>query len=372
MKIAMLGHKRIPSREGGIEVVVEQLAVRMARLGCDVTCYNRRGHHVSGKEFDSEISGEYKGIRLVSVPTVDKKGLAAVTSSFFAAAACAFGKYDAVHFHGEGSCAAMWLPKLFGKRCIATIHGLDWQRAKWSGFAGKYILWGEKTAVHLADEIIVLSRDTQNYFTEKYHRRTVYIPNGACRPEKRNADIIAKEYGLYGDDYILFLGRLVPEKGADRLIEAYKKLHTDKKLVIAGGSSDTFEYSRSLGKLAVNDSRIIFTGFVSGRRLEELFSCAYIYCLPSELEGMPLSLLEAMSYGCCCLISDIPQCTEAAEDKAAVYRLSEPDGLRNALQRLCDDPEEVNKYKAHSADFICGKYDWDDVVKKTVKLYKGE
>ncbi|MCM1167940.1 MAG: glycosyltransferase family 4 protein [Ruminococcus sp.] len=367
----MLGHKRVPSREGGIEVVVEQLSVRMVQSGHEVTCYNRTGHHVSGSEYDIEKTRVYKGVRLKNVPTLNKKGLAAVTSGFFGAVACAFGKYDVVHFHAEGPCAMMWLPKLFGKRCVATIHGLDWQRAKWGRFAGKYILWGEKTAVRLADEIIVLSKDTRQYFMDKYRRETVYIPNGVERPEKRGADIITNEYGLVGEDYILFLGRLVPEKGADRLIEAYKKINTDKKLVVAGGSSDTDEYVRSLKELAGEDSRIIFTGFVSGKMLEELLSCAYVYCLPSELEGMPLSLLEAMSYGCCCLTSDIPQCTEVAENKAAVYKLSEPDALRNALQRLCDDPEEVNGYRAQAADFICGKYDWDDVVRRTLELYKG-
>ncbi len=372
MKIAMLGHKRIPSREGGIEVVVEQLSVRMAQMGCKVTCYNRMGHHVSGREYDSERRpGEYKGVRLKNVPTINRKGLAAVTSSFFGAVACAFGKYDVVHFHAEGPCAMMWLPKLFGKRCIATIHGLDWQRAKWSGLAGRYILWGEKIAVRLADEVIVLSRDTQKYFMDKYRRKTVYIPNGVCRPQKRNADIITDEYRLVGGDYILFLGRLVPEKGIDRLIEAYKKVNTDKKLVIAGGASDTDEYAHKLKEIAGEDSRVVFAGFVSGRKLEELLSCAYVYCLPSELEGMPLSLLEAMSYGCCCLTSDIPQCTEVVEDKAAVYKRSEPDALRDALQRLCDNHEEVEMYKAQAADFICGKYNWDDVVRRTLELYKG-
>ena len=135
VKIAMLGHKSIPSRQGGIEIVVEELAVRMAALGHQVTIYNRSGHHVSGKEFDQKKLREYKGIRMKYVPTIDKKGLAAMSASFFAAVAAAFGKYDVVHFHAEGPCAMLWLPKLFGKRCIATVHGLDHQRAKWGTFA---------------------------------------------------------------------------------------------------------------------------------------------------------------------------------------------------------------------------------------------
>ena len=161
LRIAMLGHKRIPSREGGVEIVVSELATRMAEMGHEVTCYNRRGHHVSGEEFDSESLSEFNGVKIKSVFTVQKGGLAAVTSSFFAAIKAAFGKYDVVHFHAEGPCAMLWLPKLFGKRCIATIHGLDHQRAKWGRFASFYIKFGEKCAVRFADEIIVLSENVK-------------------------------------------------------------------------------------------------------------------------------------------------------------------------------------------------------------------
>lgn len=133
MNIAMLGHKRIPSREGGIEIVVEELSTRMVKKGYSVICYNRSGHHVSGREFDRETLKEYKGVKLKYIFTINRKGLAAMTSSFFGAICAAFGKYDVVHFHAEAPCAMLWLPKLFGKRCIATIHGIDWQRAKWVG-----------------------------------------------------------------------------------------------------------------------------------------------------------------------------------------------------------------------------------------------
>lgn len=159
LNIAMFGQKRIPSREGGVEIVVEELCTRMVALGHNVTCYNRGGHHVSGSEYDSKRLKEYKGIRLKTVPTIEKKGLAAVSSSFFAALCCAFGKYDIVHIHAEGPAFFAWLPKMFGKKVIVTIHGLDWQREKWkSGFGSKFIHQGEKNAVKYADEIIVLSK----------------------------------------------------------------------------------------------------------------------------------------------------------------------------------------------------------------------
>lgn len=370
LNIVMLGHKRIPSREGGVEIVVEELATRMAAAGHRVTCLNRAGKHVSGKEFDAADLEEYKGIRIRKVLTLDKKGLAAMTASVTGAIAAAFGRYDVVHFHAEGPCAMLWLPKLFGKRCIATIHGLDHQRAKWGKFAKTYIMLGEKCAAKFADEIIVLSKGVQQYFQDTYGRETVFIPNGVTKPEIREAQLITEQYGLKKDDYILFLGRLVPEKGVAYLIDAFKNVRTDKKLVIAGGSSDTAAFAQELKDRAAEDARILFTGFVQGRMLEELYSNAYVYVLPSDLEGMPLSLLEAMSYGNCCVTSDIEECAAVMEEYGATFPKGDVSALVETLQRLCDEPQLVDTYKQKAADYITGKYSWDDVTEKTLELYR--
>ena len=371
LNIAMFGQKRIPSREGGVEIVVDELCTRMVAQGHNVTCYNRGGHHVSGSEYDSKRLKEYKGIKLKTVPTIEKKGLAAVSSSFFAALCCAFGKYDIVHIHAEGPAFFSWFPKMFGKRVVVTIHGIDWQREKWkSGFGSRFIRQGEKNAVKYADEIIVLSKGVQDYFKDTYGRETHFIPNGVNRPEIKEAKCITEKFGLIKDSYILFLGRLVPEKGIRYLVEAFKDVKTDKKLVIAGGSSDTDSFMVELKELAKADNRIIFTGFVQGQMLDELYSNAYIYTLPSDLEGMPLSLLEAMSYGNCCLVSDIPECAEVVEDKALIFQKSNVEDLQEKLQNACDHPEMVMEMKKQAADFICKKYNWDEVVKKTMKLYR--
>ena len=368
--VSMFGQKRL-SREGGVEIVVKELCTRMAQNGCDVTCYNRAGHHVSGAEYDGIDKTEYDGIRQKVVPTIEKKGLAAVSSSFFAALYSAFGKYNVVHIHAEGPAFFCWLPKLFGKRVVITIHGLDWAREKWkSGFGSKFIRQGEKNAVKYADEIIVLSKGVQDYFKDTYGRETHFIPNGVNRPENRKAKRITDNFGLEKDSYILFLGRLVPEKGIRYLVEAFKNVKTDKKLVIAGGSSDTDSFMVELKELVKDDNRIIFTGFVQGQMLDELYSNAYIYTLPSDLEGMPLSLLEAMSYGNCCLVSDIPECAEVVEDKALIFQKSNIEDLQEKLQDACDHPEIVMEMKKHAADFICKKYNWDEVVKETMKLYR--
>lgn len=367
LRVAMFGQKRL-SREGGIEIVVKELCTRMTRDGCQVTCYNRSGHHVSGAKYDRK--NEYEGISQKFVPTIEKKGLAAVSSSAFAALYCALGKYDVIHIHAEGPAFFTWLPKLFGKRVVVTIHGIDWQREKWkSGFGSKFIRQGEKNAVKYADEIIVLSKGVKKYFMDTYGRETHFIPNGVNRPEVREAKLITDNFGLEKDSYILFLGRLVPEKGIRYLVEAFKNVKTDKKLVIVGGSSDTDSFMKELKELAKGDDRILFTGFVQGALLDELYSNAYIYTLPSDLEGMPLSLLEAMSYGNCCLVSDIPECAEVVEDKALIFQKKNVEDLQEKLQDACDHPEMVMKMKNQAADFICAKYNWDEVVDKTLALY---
>lgn len=371
LKICMLGHKRIPSREGGIEIVVEELATRMVALGHEVTCYNRSGHHVSGKEFDQHKNKENKGVKLKTIFTLNIKGIAAMSSSVFGGIRAAFGKYDIVHFHAEGPCAMLWLPKLFGKRCVATIHGLDHQREKWNKLASTYIMLGEKCAVKFADEIIVLSESVQNYFEDIYGRKTRFIPNGVKKIEIKSAGLITEKYGLTKDSYILFLGRLVPEKGIRYLIEAFKDVQTDKKLIIAGGSSDTDEFANELKELAKGDERIIFTGFVQGQELEELYSNAYIYTLPSDLEGMPLSLLEAMSYGNCCIVSNISECTEVVEDKAMIFKKSDVSDLKIRLEEACNQSEMVKVLKNQATEFICSKYNWDKIVQETLNLYRG-
>ncbi len=363
MRIAMLGHKWIPCREGGIEVVVENLAVRMVEMGHHVSCYNR------GRR--GERPKEYRGIQLKNAPAIDRKGIAAMTASVSGAVCAAFGRYDVVHFHAEGPAFMCWLPKLTGKRVVVTVHGLDHMREKWGNFARRYIMAGERNAVRYADEIIVLSENVQRYFQGIYGRKTHFIPNGVERPVLREAELI-RDLGLEKDGYLLFLGRLDQSKGLKYLIRAFRKVQTGKKLLIAGSSLDCPEFVEELRVMAEGDGRIIFTGFVQGRMLDELYSNAYLYCLPSDLEGMPLTLLEAMSYGCCCLISDIPECTEVAEARAVQFRRGEEEELREKIQLLCDRPDLVEEYRKNAADFICQKYSWEDTVRRTLELYQGE
>ena len=372
--IAMIGHKRIPSREGGVEIVVDELSTRMVKLGHRVDAYNRSGYHVSGKEFDEKRGKVYEGVRLITIPTFRSSKLNAIVYSFLATivatAKAVFGKYDVIHFHAEGPCIMLWLPKLFGIRVVATIHGLDWQRSKWGNFASRMLKLGERVAARRADEVIVLSKNVQEYFEEVYGRKTVFIPNGIEKPCYRPPEKIRQRFGLKKDGYILFLARIVPEKGLHYLIDAFKQTVTDKRLVIAGGCSHSQEYQEEIRQRCAPDPRIILTGFVQGRELEELYSNAWIFVLPSDIEGMALSLLEAMSYGNCCLVSDIPENTEVTGKYADTFRKGDTQSLKERLEYLLAHPEAVNQMKEHSSDYICSRYNWDEVVEKTLQLYR--
>lgn len=371
MKIAMIGHKRVPSREGGVEIVVEELATRLVKEGHQVDIYNRKGKNVQNKNADKQIKNikEYKGARIITIPTINKKGIDALLYSFFASIRALFGKYDVLHYHAEGSCGMLWLPHLFRKRIIVTVHGLDWQRSKWGGFATKYIKFGEKLAVKYADEIIVLSKGVQKYFKDTYNRNTHFIPNGVNKPNIRKSKIIREKYGLEKEKYILFLARIVPEKGLQYLIDAYKQIDTNIKLVISGGASHTKDFWEEIKKKASEDKRIIMTGFVQGEELEELFSNCYLYCLPSDIEGMPISLLEAMSYGRICLVSNIEENTQVTGKYAKTFKKSNIKDLKEKLQKCLITKSKYTGIEI--SEYILKKYNWDNVIKETYELYKG-
>lgn len=371
MKIAMIGHKRIPSREGGIEIVVGELSSRMVKKGNEVVAYNRKSEHIAGKDFENNAGlKEYSGVRLEWIATPNSSKLNAIVYSAFATLKAVFKKFDVIHFHAEGPSAMVLPAKLLGQKCVVTIHGLDWQRSKWGGFATKFLKFGEKTAAKYADEVIVLSQNVKDYFMKTYGRETVFIPNGINKPNIRKANIIKEKYGIDKDDYILFLGRIVPEKGIHYLINAYNQLKTNKKLVIAGGASHTSEYESELHELAANNKNILFTGFVQGEELDELYSNAYIYCLPSDLEGMPISLLEAMSYSNCCLTSDIRECTEVCNDRAEYFAAGSTQDLKAKLEALLGDEKKVSDYKSNAQQYVLEAFNWDDITQQTLDLYK--
>ena len=360
MKIAMFGHKSIPSCAGGVEMAVGNLSMHMVQKGHEVTCFVQ-----GGKKRD------WQGVRLVPVPAWGKWGLKTVTSSFFASVMAAFGDADVVHIHSEGPAFWCWIPRLAGKRVVVTIHGLDWQREKWRKSVARYYIYvGEKMAVRFADVVIVLSSSAQQYFRDTYRRETIRIPNGNGEAAPISAVEITKAYDLKQDGYFLFLGRLVPEKGIHYLIEAFRRVSTEKKLVIAGEASDTEGYVRQLKQMAAGDDRILFTGFVDGRIREELYSNAWVYVLPTDLEGMPLSLMEAMAYGNCCLTSDIPECTEITKESGLCFPRGNTAQLQSLMEELCVNPDVVTQYREKTREWHRTQHSWDWVAEQTLEQYR--
>ncbi len=370
MKIAMIGHKRIPTRSGGVEVVVEELSTRMAALGHDVVVYNRW--------CGEEKLKEYKNVKVVEVRTFQSSALNAMVYSFFATLRCIGKKYDVVHYHAEGPCAMIPLARLFGKRVVATVHGLDWQRNKWGGFASKYILFGEKMAAKYANRVIVLSNGVKQYFKDTYGCEAVFVPNGINRVTPEEPDLIKTKFGLEKNGYILFLARITPEKGLDYLIDAYRQLKTDKKLVIAGSIEPKTDYINSVLEKARGCENILFTDFVSGKTLAELFSNCFVYVLPSDIEGMPMSLLEAVGYGAPVVVSDIAENTDCLDGYGNSFAHGSTEALQAVLTHCLTHedwrehdfkealtPEAVQQKRAE----LIEKYDWNHITEQTLALY---
>ncbi len=370
MRIAMIGQKRTGSREGGVEVVVAELATRMAALGHEVICYDRSGTDINGGEVPKEPY-ELNGVRVVPVRTINAKGMAALSSAWFATRAALKSRPDVIHYHAEGPCNALPAAKRAGIRTVATIHGLDWQRAKWGGIASRVIKRGESRAARCADELIVLSASVQSYFRKTYDREAELVPNGVELQRSRPANLIRQKWGLKEGSYIFYLGRIVPEKRPEMLLEAFQKLDTDKRLVIAGGPSDTPDFFDEVSRLAALDSRVLMTGFVEGGLLAELYSNAYCYVLPSDLEGMSMSLLEAMSYGCCCVTSDIPECADVLGGAGITFARGDAAALRTALASLVVDSARATMLGESARKRVEAEYDWSFVVRRTLEVYEG-
>ncbi len=361
MRIAMIGHKDFPSRSGGVEVVVQELATRLAQKGHDVTVYNRglqKGHN----RYDCE------GVHVIRSWTVKKQALNAMLYSLTATLKMLGKPYEVVHYHAIGPSAMLPLARLFGKRTVATIHGLDWKRAKWGNFASKYLMFGEKMIAKYANEVIVLSENDEKYFKERYHRDCTRISNAINPIHTLPCKQLKERFGLQKNGYILFLSRIVPEKGLHYLIEAFKRLDTDKKLVIAGEIPDT-EYGHRICAMATDSEDIILAGFASGETLAELYSNCCLFVQPSEIEGLALTLLEALSAGAKCLVSDIPENTSVAGEFTRSFKCSNVDDLERML-KACLAEGDDHPLAERQMQYIADHYGYDRVLSATLEVYR--
>ncbi len=370
MKIAMVGLRGIgPEVSGGIERHVEELAVRMAARGHSVTVFCRRPY-VPAKE------SQYRGVRLLSRPVIPTKHLETISHTVLCLPSLVRG-YDIAHFHAVGPALCTFVPRLLGRKVVATIHGLDFLRAKWGAVARAALRTGAWAAGRFPNETIVVSRKLRQYYLDAFQKETRYIPNGVNEPVRRGLKRLSEKYGLEKEGYFLSLGRLTPEKGLHYLIQAFRRLDTPLKLVVAGVPGLGEDYAERLQELAGDDRRILFPGPLYGEEKDEAFSNAHAFVLPSELEGMPIAMLEALSYGCPVLSSDIAECAEIWEaagrekgiDLCRHFRSRDVEDLRRGLAELLTDPKRETLGR-DARDYVLERYNWDAIVGETLEVYE--
>ena len=361
MRIAFLAVKNIIGG-GGIEKYTSELGSRLVQRGHEVTVYTMRHY--------GDVPERYLGMRIVSVPSFAAPCLQKLSCSVTAAINSSLKKYDIVHFHSFPPGAFAWLPKLRGAKCVLQVHGLglEWKRKRLGTLTWSAVKILEKLALSQSHINTAVSRTQCSFYRTQRGIEMQYIPTAADVKPKTEAREIYR-LGLEPNAYILFACRLVPEKGAHYLSSAFRRLDTDMKLVIAGDAQRATEYRKKLFELAGGDPRILFPGFVEGRLLEELFSHCYVYAQPSEAEGLSLSILEAMSYGNCCLVSDIPENLEAIGDSGFHFANKNVDDLADRLRWLLEHSEEVTSVNVGAKERIRQHYSWQSISEQIEKLY---
>ncbi|MBU1146501.1 glycosyltransferase family 4 protein [Patescibacteria group bacterium] len=381
MKIAMIGQKGIPAIYGGIERHVEELAARLSEGGFDVTVFCRPWY---GNK--SEVKGEklkiYKGINLVYLPSLKTKHLDAISHTFLATIYAMFGKYDIIHYHGVGPSLLSWMPRIFCRKIkvVTTFHCIDRKHQKWGFFSRLMLRMGEWAACKFAHETITVSKTLQQYCSEAYDKDTAYVPNGvnvnAGENYPSSPSEILEKYNLEKDKYLLMVSRLVRHKGAHYLIKAFQDIRKNDasfsglKLVFAGDSVFTDDYVKELKDLAKDDQSVVFVGFQSGRPLEDLFLNSLAVVHPSESEGLPVAVLEAMSYGKVVLASDIPENMELIKDYGFSFQNKNVSDLTLRLREVLVRHDLLEK-GAEARKFVMENYNWEYVVSEVKKVYLG-
>lgn len=363
MKIAMIGSRGVDSNYSGVEKTVRELGVRLVQKGHDIIVFSQNGQK------NQRLPDSYEGIKIKRIPTLQGKHTETLIRSAISTVVSCLDSFDIINLHAEGPGLFSAVARMLGKKTVVTIHGLDWKRAKWSSFASFCLKTAEQTAVKYADEIVVVSQTLQKYFKETYGRDTTFIPNAVVIYDRPQSYHNLASLGLAPGEYCLFASRLVPEKGCHDLIEAFNTLDPNKKLVIAGGSRYQDDYIDSLKELA-NPEKIMFTGHVTGELLQELFSYAYVFLLPSYIEGLSNALLEAISYQKCTLVSDIPENLEVIQDYGYSFRVGDKKDLADKLGMLIDDPALVNAVEGKIKELGESKYTWDYISEEYDAVFR--
>jgi len=361
IRIAMIGLRGIPAKSGGVENVVENLAPLLVKLGADVTVYCRN-------PYCGERPASFKGVKLRYLPTINTKYTEALAHSFLSTFDVLFRKYDIIHYHAMANGPFAIIPRLTGKKTVVTLHGLDWQREKWGKLAKTYIKLSERMICAFPNKAISVSNKIKDYYKDKYNKEVVFIPNGVDIIKPRPISNL-KKFGLKKDNYILFLSRIVPEKEVHTLIQAFKKINNNLKLVIAGDATHTEAYLEKVKKLAGNDKRIIFTGPLYGNDKAEAFSNARFFVLPSTIEGMPIVLLEAMSFGICPLVSNIKENRDVIKNSGFSFKVRDVNDLESKMEFLIKNPAKAKKQGRLCKVIVKKDYQWENIAKKTLEVY---
>jgi glycosyltransferase involved in cell wall biosynthesis len=347
---------------GGVEKYTEELGSRLVQMGHRVKVYSMKNY--------GAVPPFYKGMKIIPVRSVPLRQTEKLSASQIAGLMLSLSNWpDIVHFHSVSPGSSAWLVKLTGKKTLIQMHGLEWQRSRW-GRTGEYVhRFLEKWSLLSGSYLTAVSRVQCDYFKSKYGRDVEYIPTGVDLKKPTLArDILP--LGLQPKKYVLFASRLVQEKGAHYLIPAFRKIPTDYKLVLAGDVPNEDRYKKELLALASNDPRILFPGFVQGRLLEELFSNAAIYVQPSEIEGLSIALLEAMSYGLPCLVSDIPENIEAIADCGFTFVSRNIDHLSHRLSCLLENHKTMESLCKKAVHRVTNHYSWDSIADQFDELYR--
>ncbi|WP_405096596.1 glycosyltransferase family 4 protein [Micromonospora sp. NBC_01412] len=365
LRVAMIGQKGVPATYGGIERHVEEMASRLAAFGHEVTVYCRDSY--------GDVSAEqYRGIRLRRARTVASKHLDAIVHSTTSTLAALAERPDIVHYHGLGPILTAPLARYASRsKVVLTVHGLDNQRDKWGRAARAVLGTAYRLSAYVPDARVTVSRGLSTHYATRFGRPARYIPNGVTAPRHlppRQLD----GFGLRPGGYLLLVGRLVPEKAADLLVRAFRRLPTDLRLVVVGGSSFTDDFVARIRREAGDDPRIVFTGFVYGEQLAELYSHAAAFVQPSRLEGLPLTLLEAASYGLPVVASDIEPHVEVLERDAPgrrLFRDGDGDDLLRALATVTADVPAERAGATLLRDRVLAEYNWDTAARDLERLY---
>ncbi|MFC1641056.1 glycosyltransferase family 4 protein [Patescibacteria group bacterium] len=365
MKIAFLGQKGIPATYGGVERYVEELSTRLARRGHNVLVYTRPYYSPNTEKL-------YKGVHIQKIPTVQAKHLDTILHTFFSTLHLLFKKVDVIYVHSVGPALLIPVIRLLKPRAkvVSVFQCRDDLHAKWGGFASMILRLGAWMACKTPHATVTSSRELQAFAKNKYRVETVQIYNGVPRAKTPGSDMIQENYGLDPDSYFLVVSRLVEHKNIHRIIEDFKKISTDKKLVIAGGSAYTNKYEEELRELASDDDRIMLLGFVSGQPLWQLYQNCYTYIHASQSEGMPFSVLEAMSYGRGIIASDIQEHREALGQYGTYFNLKNSHDLIDKLDYAIANPEIMNSYGRELRERSTQLFDWDIITDEVEILFQ--